>query len=78
MMMAAHFSAISHVFNFVDTLAEWLEAPWNASINIPYVIIGVKDKTVIVDLHLCLQILDGAHIMRIDPVIGSILYQVYC
>lgn len=40
--MAAHSSAIYCVSVFVDVLAEWVEAPWDASIDIPYVIAVLK------------------------------------
>ena len=48
--MVAHSSTISHVCVFADALAKWLEAPWNVSIKIPYVIASVEDWMVIFDL----------------------------
>ena len=73
--MAAHSSAVTRVHVFVHTPAGWVEAPWDAFADIPYVIAGVEDWTIIVDLHFRLPVLDSDHVVRTDPVIGSILHQ---
>ena len=73
--MVANSSAVSHARVFVDTLADWVEAPLGASVDTPYVITGVEDWRVIVDPRFHLQDLNGDPVMRTGSLIGSILHQ---
>lgn len=71
--MVAHPLAVSRMRAFVDALAEGAEAPWNTSVDIHFIIAGVEERTIIVDLRCWMRVPTSDPFLRTDPVIGSTL-----
>lgn len=71
--MVVHPLAVSYVCTFVDGFAEWVEASWNTSIDIPFIIISKEERMIIIDLCCQMWVLVGNPILRTDLVIGSTL-----
>ena len=73
--MAVHPLTTSHVWAFIEALVEWSEAPWATTVDMPFVIIGYTNKTVIVDLRFQIDVLKVDLVLMTDPVIRRILWR---
>ena len=68
--MAAHPVTVSHVRAFVDALKQWAEGPWATTIDVPFVVAGCTERTVIFDLRFRMNVPDGDPVLLRDDVIG--------
>ena len=68
--MAARPYAVSRVRLFVDALTRWVEAPGDTTIDMPFIIAGGTERTVIFGLRFCMEVPDDAPVVLHDDVIG--------
>ena len=68
--MAAHPVTVSRVRAFVDVLKQWAEEPWATTVDVPFVIGGCTERTVIFDLRFRMTVPDGDPVLLRDDVIG--------
>ena len=61
---------VSHVCAFVDVLKQWAEEPWTTTVDVPFVIGGCTERTVIFDLRFRMTVPDGDPVLLRDDVIG--------
>ena len=68
--MAAHPVTVSRVRTFVDVLKQWAEEPWAKTVDVPFVIGGCTERSVIFDLRFRMTVPDGDPVLLRDDVIG--------
>ena len=68
--MAAHPVTVSRVRAFIDVLKQWAEEPWATTVDVPFVIGGCTERTVIFDLRFRMTVPDGDPVLLRDDVIG--------
>ena len=61
---------VSRVRAFVDALKQWAEEPWATTVDVPFVIGGCTERTVIFDLRFRMTVPDGDPVLLRDDVIG--------
>ena len=61
---------VSRVRTFIDTLKQWAEEPWATTVDVPFVIRGCTERTVIFDLRFRMTVPDGDPVLLRDDVIG--------
>ena len=68
--MAARPYAMSCVRSFVDALMQWVEVPGDTTIDIPFIIAGCTERTVLFDLCFRMHVPDDDPVLLCDDVIG--------
>lgn len=71
--MAVHPLTTSHVRAFVKALEEWAEALWAMTVDVPFVIAGSTNRSVIFNMRFRMDVLEGDPILMMDPIIGRML-----
>ena len=70
--MAAHPLTTSRVRTFVEAIAEWAEAMWATTVDIPFIIVGCTNRSLIFDLRLRMDLPDRDLVFMTDLVVGRI------
>ena len=73
--MVAHPLTMSRICIFCRRASQVTVGPWSTTIDIPFIIAGVKDPAIIMGLHYCMRIPYGDLVLRKDSVFTSILNQ---
>ena len=68
--MVARPYAVSRVHSFVDALTRWVEAPGDTTIDMPFIIAGCTERTVIFDPHFRMEVPNDDPVLLRDDVIG--------
>ena len=68
--MAARPYAVSRVRLFVNTLTRWVKVPGDTTIDMPFIIAGCTERTVIFDLRFHMEVPDDDPVLLRNDVIG--------
>ena len=61
---------VSRVRAFVDALKQWAKEPWATTVDVPFIIGGCTERTVIFDLRFRMTVPDGDPVLLRDDVIS--------
>ena len=68
--MAVHPPTTSRIGVFIEAMVKWAEPPWATTVNIPFIIAGCTNRSVIFDLQFQMELTDGDPIFMTNPAVG--------